>query len=290
MSTETPRRRLLRRLLGLGSAALCAQAWATRPTGAPSLDPPPPVRGQGYRLIQNWDFGKTVTDSEKLRREFFTRHIYEQGRLDHFNDEWQRYRDNDNHVFAGGALSLVARVPRELSSGLVESGMLRSKWSGRYGYFECRMKVPGGRGLWPAFWLHPRDAITPPEIDIVEIVNNGRDTTRDSFHFVHPGVPDDRPAAYSRLRSDHVYRPGLDYKIDFHSFAVEWTIERVRHFVDDVLVVDRPFRWLHPGGADGGAAQVLVNLAVGGKWPGPPGRREDFPAKLQLKHIRVWQR
>ena len=299
-SPQASRRRLLQRLFaGVGSTALGAHASAQAVPGAPSpplrdnaasLELPQPIRTGGYRLVKNWDFSSTVTDSEKLRSEFFTRYIYDGGRLDTLNDEWQRYRDNDNHVFEGGALSLVARAPTEVASGLIESGMLRSKWSGQYGYFECRMKVPGGRGLWPAFWLNPQDATWPPEIDIVEIVNNGRDTTRDSFHFVHPGVPDDRPATYSRLRSNHVYRPGFDYKDDFHSFAVEWTADRVRHFVDDVLVVDRPFRWLHTSGADAGAAHVLVNLAVGGKWPGPPGRREDFPAKLQLKHIRVWQR
>ena len=299
-SPRASRRRLLQRLFaGVGSAALGLDASAQASTGAPSpalrddaasLDLPQPIRAGGYRLVRNWDFGSTVTSAEKLRDEFFTRYIYDAGRLDTLNDEWQRYRDNDNHVFEGGALSLVARAPTEVASGLIESGMLRSRWSGQYGYFECRMKVPGGRGLWPAFWLNPQDATWPPEIDIVEIVNNGRDTTRDSFHFVHPGVPDERPATYSRLRSNHVYSPGFDYKDDFHTFAVEWTADRVRHFVDDVLVVDRPFRWLHASGADGGTAHVLVNLAVGGKWAGPPSRREDFPAKLQLKHIRVWQR
>jgi beta-glucanase (GH16 family) len=192
------------------------------------------------------------------------------------------------HVFEQGTLALVARAPGAVSSGQIESGMLRSKWSGRYGYFECRMKVPGGRGMWPAFWLNPQDGKWPPEIDIVEIVNNGRDTTRDSFHFVHGGVPDERPPLRSLLRSNQVYRPGFDYQDDFHDFAVEWTSERVRHYVDGVLVVERDFRWQHADGADGGAAHVLVNLAVGGKWPGPPGS-DALPAKLQLKHIRVWQ-
>ena len=296
-SPQASRRRLLQRLLaGAGSAALGlggAQGHASaraQGAAAAALKLPRAIRGRGYRLARNWDFGSTVATIGKLRDEFFTRFIYDEGRLDKLNDEWQRYRDHDNHVFEGGALSLVARAPTELASGHIESGMLRSKWSGQYGYFECRMKVPGGRGLWPAFWLNPQDATWPPEIDVVEIVNNGRDTTRDSFHFVHPGVPDDRPATYSQLRSNHVYRPGFDYKDDFHAFAVEWTADRVRHFVDDVLVVERPFRWLHASGADAGPAHVLVNLAVGGKWPGAPDRLEDFPAKLQLKHIRVWQR
>jgi len=239
--------------------------------------------------VQDWDFAAKVNDLTKLRDAFFTRFVYEGGKLDHLNDEWQRYRDNDNHVFEDRMLALVARAPTEVASGKIESGMLRSKWSGRYGYFECCMKLPGARGLWPAFWLNPQDAKWPPEIDILEVVNNGRDTTRNSFHYLHSGVKEELPVAASLLDKHKSYRPGFDYQDDFHTFAVEWTAERVRHFVDDVLVVDREFRWVHKDGSDGGAAHVLLNLAVGGKWPGAPAP-DAFPAKLLVKYVRVWQR
>lgn len=283
------RRQLLQRLLaGAGWAAgapMAARAADTPPT--PTV--PAAIRDQGYRLAQNWDFGRTVTDSAALRDAFFTRFVYDGGKLDRLNDEWQRYRDNDNHVFEDGMLALVARAPAGIASGKIESGMLRSKWSGRFGYFECRMKLPGARGLWPAFWLNPQDAKWPPEIDIVEVVNNGRDTTRNSFHYLHAGLKEVRPVATSRLDVHNSYRPGFDYQDDFHTFAAEWTAERVRHYVDDVLVVDREFRWAHKDGADAGPAHVLLNLAVGGNWPGAPAA-DAFPAKLLVKYIRVWQR
>jgi beta-glucanase (GH16 family) len=152
------------------------------------------------------------------------------------------------------------------------------------------MKVPAARGMWPAFWLSPQDQTWPPEIDIVEIVNNGRDTTRDSFHFVHGRDAQKASVLSTRLDKTHRYHPGIDYAEDFHTFAVEWTPQGVRHFVDDVLVVDRAFLWRHDDGSDAGPAHVLVNLAVGGKWPGPPLGREQFPAKLAIAHIRVWQK
>jgi len=282
------RRQLLRHALaGAGWLGAGASFAAAPASGVPAV--PAPIRDKGYRLVQDWDFAATVTDQAALREAFFTRFIYEGGRLDRLNDEWQRYRDNDNHVFEDGALALVARAPAEVASGKIESGMLRSKWSGRYGYFECRMKLPGARGLWPAFWLNPQDAKWPPEIDIVEVVNNGRDTTRNSFHYLHSGVKEVRPVATSRLDVHNSYRPGFDYQDDFHTFAVDWTADRVRHFVDDVLVVDREFAWVHRDGSDGGPAHVLLNLAVGGKWPGPPAGAAAFPAKLLVKHIRVWQ-
>jgi len=271
---------------------LVAGAGAVSFGGCASAAPqePPAIRGKGYRLVQNWDFGSNITDDRALRAAFFTRYIYNDGKQDALNDEWERYRDNDNHVFENGSLALVARAPSGVvAPGKIESGMLRSKWSGQYGYFECRMKVPGERGMWPAFWLNPEDKKWPPEIDIMEMVNNGRDTTRNTFHFVHSGVKEALPVASSLLNNNKTYKPGVDFKDDFHTFSAEWTPGRVRHFVDDVLVVDREFRWVHRDGTDGGPAHVLVNLAVGGAWPGKPPGPEAFPVKLLLKYIRVWQ-
>ncbi|KQP43207.1 hypothetical protein ASF44_06465 [Pseudorhodoferax sp. Leaf274] len=250
---------------------------------------PAPIAGTGYQLVKNWDFTSNVTDIATLRKEFFTRYIYNNGQQDALNDEWQRYRDNGNHAFEDDALALVARAPAGVARGKIESGMLRSKWFGKYGYFECSMKVPAGRGMWPAFWLNPQDGRWPPEIDIVEIVNNGRDTTRNSFHILHTRSKEKRVVTSSRLDKHQSYWPGFDYKDDYHRFAVLWEADRVRHYVDDKLVADQSFKWEHEDGVDGGPAHILVNLAVGGSWPGAPDGADAFPARLMLRHIRVWQ-
>jgi hypothetical protein len=281
-----------------GLASLLFGASALAGGEAPADTCPPPAGPQapvpvgfapnsGYRLVKDWNFTSAVRDQQALRREFHTRYIYADGSLDHLNDEWTRYRDRENHVFTPRGLGLVARVPAGAvaAPGAVESGMLRSRWSGQYGVFEIRMKVPAGRGLWPAFWLNPQDKVWPPEIDIVEIVNNGRDTTRHSFHFLHP----DGGAGPTKLGSNHAFAPGHDYANAFHVFAVEWTRDRVRHFVDGSLIADRSFRWQHKDGSDAGPAHLLVNLAAGGKWPGPP-QDSIFPAVLDIEYIRVWQR
>jgi len=261
-------------------------APALRADGPPE---PAPIAGQGYRLVKDWSFGRNVNDLAELRDQFYTRFIYEGGKLDTLKDEWQRYRDNQNHEFADGRFALVARAPGELKNGQIESGMLRSKWSGEYGYIEGRMKVPTGRGLWPAFWLNPQDQVWPPEIDIMEIVNNGRDTTRNAFHNLHGNGGRGRPASASLLDKFGSYRPGIDFADGFHTFAIRWEPDRVRHYVDDKLVADRPFAWVHQNGRDAGPAHLLVNLAVGGEWPGPPQRSSDFPARLEIEYLRVWQ-
>jgi beta-glucanase (GH16 family) len=248
---------------------------------------PAPIRNQGYHLVKDWDFGSTILTDDDLRRDFFTRYASDKGQLDHLKNEWEVYRDNNNHVLSGGALHLVARLPSGvLAPSAIESGMIRSKWTGKYGYYEAVMKVPRGRGLWPAFWF--ANEYWPPEIDVIEIVNNGTDDTTNSFHALHGAFIE--ATRVSLLDDRQTYRPGFDYADGFHRFAIEWTPTTVRHFVDDRLVVERAFQWKHDNGQDGEPTPVVVNLAVGGDWPGAPIRAEDFPASLDIKSIRVWQK
>lgn len=292
------RRLFTTRLAVIAAAATCGPglltACAQQPQGgsvAASVPSQPvaPVRESGYRLVKNWDFKTLIRDEAALRKEFFTRYIFANGTLDHVNDEWSRYRDNDNHVFTDAGLSLVARAPGELKPGKVESGMLRSRWSGQYGVYEIRMKAPPGRGTWPAFWLNPQDQTWPPEIDVVEIVNNGDGGTRRSFHFLHGVGTKNAAVRTSKLDKLKSYVPGTDFAEQFHVFSVEWTPDSVRHYVDGVLVTDRDYRWVHNNGQDAGAAHVLVNLAIGGNWPGSPNAA-SLPASLEIDYIRVWQR
>lgn len=269
---------------------LCVVSVETR--GTP-IEPPAPVAGKGYELVKNWDFGVTLPTVESVFDEFYTRYVYKNGTLDYLpgNKEWQRYGEQANHVMHDNALHLVARISSGLHDGGMTSGMLRSKWTGKRGYYECRIKVPRGRGLWPACWLNPQDQVWPPEIDIVEIVNNGRDTTARSFHnVIGRNRRDHGELTFSRLSKWHGYDPGVDYADAFHVFSVEWTESHVRHFIDGKLVAGRRFSWRHPDGSDGGPAHVLVNLAVGGKWAERPQLATNFPAALEVDYIRVWQR
>jgi beta-glucanase (GH16 family) len=142
--------------------------------------------------------------------------------------------------------------------------------------------VPKGRGMWPGFWFCG-DHSWPPEIDAVEIVNNGKwNSTNESFHNVH--------GKFVGKVHDKSYKPGFDYADDFHTFAVEWTPNIVRHYVDDRLVVEREFEWRQNNGKDGEPSPVVLNLGVGGIWPGPPTDLAEFPASLDVSYIRVWQK
>lgn len=73
-------------------------AHAAQPAAVLLPPEPEPISGKGYRLVRDWDFGVNIRDEIELRQQFYTRYIYANGTLDHLNDEWQRYRDNANHV------------------------------------------------------------------------------------------------------------------------------------------------------------------------------------------------
>lgn len=251
---------------------------------------PVPLAGQGYKLVKDWDFGTTVGNKRQLYDQFYTRYVYDHGTQDTLNDEWEHYRDNDNHVFGGHVLKLTARIVDGMKTGGIESGMLRSKWTGEYGYFECSMKVPPGRGMWPTFWLSAQDGKWPPEIDVMEIVNNGSDTTKNSFHNLHGGKQDPPSDIATVLDKNGSYHPPFDYADGFHTFGALWTPDTVTHYVDGVQIAKRRMKWRHSDGSEAGPAHVLVNLAVGGAWPGPPQTQEQFPAVLAIKYIHVWQK
>ena len=245
--------------------------------------------GTGYCLVKNWDFVNEIRDLTTLRQEFFTRFIYNKGTLDYLNDDWSRYRDNNNHVFTKNGLALTARSPSAPAPGEIESGMLRSAWYGQYGIYEICMKVPPGLGLCSAFWLTPQDASWPPEIDVVEIINNGYQTTKQSFHFLHGIGADHTQTYYSKLATDYTYTAPFDYSAGFHVFSLEWTSNRLRHYVDSTLVADREYYWIHDDKTDGGPAHIVANLSCGGNWTGNPSGQNEFPTALEIQYIRVWQ-
>ena len=253
----------------------------------------------GYALVFNDEF----TGSALKRSKWFTRYINDNETADRLNDEKQRYRDNANHLLGNGLLSLTARKVRSDDPAGInyESGMLRSDFTFRYGYVEARVRMPGGRGVWPAFWL-ASDADGqgrigwPPEIDIFEVVNNGVEDTMD---MLHTGVIVPAGAAPApHLYADPAYNPTWTYwrapyrfNDGWHTVAIEWTPDRVTTFVDGKRLVTRAYTWTRSDGTPAGPAHLLLNLAVGGSWAGRHGIDDSaFPQALQVNWVRVYQK
>jgi beta-glucanase (GH16 family) len=252
----------------------------------------------GYRLVFNDEFQGTALD----RSRWFTRFIQGSETGDRLNDENQIYTDHDTHVLGGGVLRLVARR-RALSqpSGInYESGMIRSDWTVRYGFFEARVRMPGGLGVFPAFWLNSDVSETgranwPPEIDIFEFVNNGKDDRPDKIHLGASTVPG-MPSAYTYVDPGFAvahkdYHAPFRFDEGWHTIAAEWTPTELSSYVDGLLVARRPYQWRYKDGQLAAPAHILLNLAIGGRWAGRYGIDDAaFPQALEVDWIRVYQR
>lgn len=265
------------------------------------LPHPLPIRGKNYVCVKNWTFGSAavdaISDTAALTSNFYPYYIYNGGTLNYLTGEVQRYQafGGTNHVFGTDHLNLHADAMDSAGAGLCKSGMIRSKEAFRYGYFECYMKVPTGTGIFPAFWLNPQDHTWPPEIDIVEIVDNtgngGTDSTLKSFH--HSGDVIHHYPTYQLTDQYGAYIPGYDLSADYHLYSCEWTPKECSWYVDERLVKTIPYFALHPtsGGVTGvwgGFMHVIANLAIGGGWPGAPAVG-TVPCDCKVKYIRVWQ-
>lgn len=253
---------------------------------------------RGYGLVFNDEFEGAALERSK----WFTRYIYGSETLDRLGSEKQRYRDNDNHVVAGGVLKLVARKTTDSDPQGVhyESGVIRSDFTFHYGFLETRVKMPGGLGVFPAFWLNSDVSRTgrmehPPEIDIFEFVNNGKDDTVDKIHIAASSPPGytNRVLFSDRdfNRKHKTYRAPFHFNEGFHTIGCEWTPSAITTYVDGKPIVMTTFRWVYDEGELGGPAHVLLNLAIGGEWAGRYGIDDAaFPQALEVDWVRVYQR
>lgn len=158
-----------------------------------------------------------------------------------------------------------------------------------YGRFEARIKIPHGQGIWPAFWLLGNDIKTARwpscgEIDIMEHIGKEPSTIHGSMH--GPGYSGEKG-----FTSIYKLPGGVKFHNDFHLFGIEWEPKEVRFFVDkDVYAIFTPARlpagmkWVfdHP-------FFIILNVAVGGDWPGPPNAATVFPQEMLVDYVRVYK-
>jgi beta-glucanase (GH16 family) len=212
------------------------------------------------------------------------------------NDELEYYtaRPENIHV-ENGNLVITARkesftgsdgVTREYTSGRLNTA---KKFDQQYGRFEARIKIPKGQGIWPAFWLlgSDKDEVGWPacgEIDIVE--NVGFEPAK-----IHGSLHGPKYSGENPLTGALTLPPPQRFADDFHLFAVEWEPEAIRFYVDDVLYETQTPDNIpsHKHWAFDHPFFVILNLAVGGKWPGNPDATTEFPAVMLVDYVRVYR-
>ena len=254
---------------------------------------PPPPPAAGYTLVWSDEFSApdgSAPDSTKW--------VAETGGNGWGNSELEYYtnRLQNAQIMSG---NLVIAALKETYTG--PDGVTRNYTSARlktqglfsqtYGRFEARIKVPAGQGLWPAFWMLGNNigSVGWPacgEIDIMENIGKEPATVHGSLH---------GPSSTSRTSdatAPFMLPAGQNFATDFHLYAIEWEPATVRFYVDTNLyatftqsqwpaggswVFDHPFF-------------VLLNVAVGGNWPGSPEAPTVFPQQMLLDYGRVYSK
>ncbi len=216
------------------------------------------------------------------------------------NNELQWYQQ-DNIQVVDGQLQITAK--KENSNGYgYTSGRIRTLGfvDVKYGRIEARVKPPAGQGLWSAFWLLPSDSqyggwASGGEIDIMEIVSP-QGEQQQVHGTAHYGMA--WPLNQSSGGSHQ-----MNVTDDFHIYAVEWEQDEIRWYVDDVhfatLTSEAWWSYFYKNNTQGytGVAgapfnqnfHMLLNLAVGGNWPGSPNADTVFPATMAVDYVRVYE-
>jgi beta-glucanase (GH16 family) len=240
---------------------------------------PPP--GTGWRLAFDDEFDGTTLDTGKWHTCFWwatdTCSIES-------NNELELYTRDEVSV-QNGYLRLRAEK-RDMvgwngklyhyTSGMVMTGgrkdVIPPGFTFTYGYMEARVRVPAGKGLWPAFWTLPASYTYPPEIDMTEIL--GDSTTVTHMHYHYSGT--DVGSTWT----------GPDFSTGWHTFAADWEPGQIIWYVDGV----ERFRYTNSSTVTSSPMYVLLNLAVGGDWPGAPDASTVFPAYYDVDFVRIWQK
>jgi beta-glucanase (GH16 family) len=199
------------------------------------------------------------------------------------NNELEYYTAGSQNVRVGdGMLAIEARREdregRHYTSGLLER---------TYGRYEARIRIPRGQGIWPAFWLLGADCATTGwprcgEIDIMENIGKEPGIVHGTLH--GPGFSGDKGFGKPSELASGAYADG------FHVYAVEWEPREIRWYRDGILyhtarpdLVKGEWVYQHP-------FFVILNLAVGGYWPGNPDASTSFPQRMLVDYVRVYRR
>jgi len=231
------------------------------------------------------------------------------------NEELQYYTADPANVSVKDSLLTIRAVKEELHGCGYTSARLKTRkrdgaalFNTTYGRFEIRAKVPWGKGLWPALWMLPQDDRyggwpASGEIDLMEIVGEKPHEVLNSIHFGSPGTD-------ARQLITHVHPlPGGSKVADWHTYAVEWEPGEIRFYVDDAHTRTYDHWWSCSRTKDGQGViarrkadlnpwpapfdqpfYLVMNVAVGGNFPGVPNPQTQFPAELVVDYVRVYEK
>lgn len=231
------------------------------------------------------------------------------------NEELQYYTREPRNASVKNSLLTIRAVKESLHGCGYTSARMKTRghdgaplFATTYGRVEFRARVPWGKGLWPALWMLPQEDFyggwaASGEIDVMEIVGDKPHEVLNSLHFGSSG-------SEARQLITHVHPlPGGSTVADWHVYAVEWEPGEIRFYVDDVHTSTRDHWWSCSKRVDGQGVPaasmadlnpwpapfdrpfyLVMNVAVGGNFPGVPDEQTHFPAEMVVDYVRVYEK
>lgn len=247
-----------------------------------STDPIEQNSNEKWLLVWQDEFNGTEIDESKW--------TYDTGGHGWGNNEWQYYTDREQNAYIDDTC-LVIEARRESYEGKdYTSARLKTQnragW--RYGKFDVRAKLPRGQGIWPAIWMLGTNipAIGWPacgEIDIMEMIG-GSGRENQVHGTIHWSDENDDHAMYGT----GFQLPGGTFADDFYIYSIEWSAQKIEWSVNGVKYLEAD---ITPASMNEFQNYffMILNVAVGGNWPGYPDETTQFPQKMYVDYVRVYE-
>lgn len=247
---------------------------------------------EGFHLVWHDEFNGTELNEDDWNRE--------EHPVGWVNNELQEYVPSADYAYVKDGELIIQPTKIEDENGNVSyvSGRVntQNKHDIKYGYVEARIKFPQGKGYLPAFWMMPQDedyyGQWPKcgEIDIAEVLGNSTNTNYGTIHYGEP-----------HFQNQGIYTLASgDFANEYHVFAIEWEPGLIKWFVDGEQYFETNdwfSKWPdeeekpYPAPFDQ-PFHVILNVAVGGDWPGDPDETTPFDEKgaMKVDYVRMFQR
>jgi len=233
-------------------------------------------------------------ESDAIDEKNWTFQVVEAGR---FNDEWQRYTNSSNNAYLDNNCLVIKAIHESDVHGMDQYTSARlhtaNKQVWQYGRIAARIKLPHGKGIWPAFWMlganiNENGGDTPwpqsGEIDILELYGSKNDSVIEAnAHFANElGVHANMGAVSYKLKEGK-------FADAFHIFELEWDADKIAWFVDGEQFASMPISSeelseFHK------EFFILLNIAVGGTHAGRPDDTSQFPQYMYIDWVRVYKK
>ncbi len=202
------------------------------------------------------------------------------------NNELQYYTAGDNLYFQSGKMILEARKENKNGKSYTSTRLTSmNKRSFKFGRIDFRAKIPSGQGIWPAFWMLGDNFPTAGwpacgEIDILEVLGQQPSKIYSTIHFKSGNTS-------ARVEKSLVTATSL--ADEFHVYSLVWEKDKIKTMVDDKTIAEFDPSQVSAAYPFNEKFFFIMNIAVGGNWPGSPNATTYFPQFMMVDYIRVFQ-